>query len=197
MTKKRPYTLKQRAENQADTRRRIVEATVDLHGILGPSRTPISAIAERAGVQRHTVYAHFPTARDLALACSGLALERDPLPDLKAWQRIADPEERLRAALSEIYAWYARNAALATCVLRDAEFHPLTREMAYLRIGARMEEFQQVLAGGFRPTRMLQTVLGLALSFHTWRSLVQDGKLSREAAVDFMVSAILCAAVKR
>src|SRR6478752_1945029 len=81
MNRRRPYTLKRRAENQAETRRRIVEATVDLHTEVGPSRTSISAIAVRAGVQRHTVYAHFPTARELFLACSGLTLERDPLPD--------------------------------------------------------------------------------------------------------------------
>ena len=74
MIRKRSYTLGKRAENQAETRRRIVEATVDLHAERGPAHTSITAIAERAGVQRHTVYAHFPTERELGLACSGLAL---------------------------------------------------------------------------------------------------------------------------
>jgi AcrR family transcriptional regulator len=197
MNRKRVYTLKRRAENQADTRRRIVEATVDLHSELGPARTSVSAIAERAGVQRHTVYAHFPTERNLALACSGLALERDPLPDVKAWRTVDDPELRIRRGLTEVYAWYGRNSALAACVLRDAEVHALTREMAQLRIGARMEEFQRALASGFRPSRTLQAALTLALAFNTWRSLVEDSKLSASAAVDLVASAVVCAAARR
>src|SRR6185436_18038656 len=81
----RTYTLKRRAEQQADTRRRIVEAAVDLHTAIGPAATTVSMVAERAGVQRHTFYAHFPDERSLLMACSGLALERDPLPDPESW----------------------------------------------------------------------------------------------------------------
>src|SRR5690348_8941459 len=108
----RPYTLKRRAEQQAETRLRIVEAAVELHGTLGPARTTISMVAEQAGVQRHTFYAHFPTERDLLLACSALSLERSPLPDPEPWRRIEDRAKRLRVGLGEIYAWYERNAAL-------------------------------------------------------------------------------------
>src|ERR671921_2339620 len=102
----RTYTLKRRAEQQADTRRRIVEAAVDLHCSVGPALTTLSMIAERAGVQRHTLYAHFPDERSLFLACSGLTLERDPLPDPAPWRSIADAQERLRVALAEVYGWY-------------------------------------------------------------------------------------------
>ena len=106
----RTYTLKRRAEQQAETRRRIVEAAVELHGSVGPALTTVSMVAERAGVQRHTFYAHFPDDRSLYLACSGLALERDPLPDSEAWRAIEDPSERLRVGLRAIYDWYERNA---------------------------------------------------------------------------------------
>ncbi len=197
MIRKRRYSLGRRAQAQADTRHRIVAATVDLHTDIGPARTSISAIAERAGVQRHTVYAHFPTERDLALACSGLALERDPLPDERPWQAIADPEARLRRALADLYGWYARNAELTANVLRDANVHPLTQDIVDLRIGARIRGYRQVLAQGFRSGRKLQAALGLALSFHTWRSLTQDGGLGPDAAVDFMVSTLRCAVDKR
>src|SRR6187200_1095532 len=115
----RTYTLKRRAEQQAETRQRIVEAAVDLHGTVGPARTTFSMVAERAGVQRNTLYAHFPDERSLLLACSALSLERDPLPDPSSWRGIEDAEERLGVALAAIYAWYARNADLAGCVLRD------------------------------------------------------------------------------
>jgi AcrR family transcriptional regulator len=197
MKRKRRYTLKRRADNQAETRRRIVEATVDLHTQVGPARTSISAIAERAGVQRHTVYAHFPVERDLHLACSGLALERDPLPDEKAWRRIVDPEQRLRRALTDLYDWYSRNEALSTCVLRDAEVDPLTRDIVQLRMGARMEGFRRVLSNGFPSSRKLQAVLRLALGFQSWRSLVKESGLSCDAAVDLMAIAIRCAADTR
>ena len=121
----RTYTLKKRAEQQAGTRQRIVESAVDLHGSVGPALTSLSMIAERAGVQRHTLYAHFPDERSLFLACSGLTLERDPLPDAAAWRTGGDGAERLRIGLLAIYGWYERNADLAACVLRDAEYHPL------------------------------------------------------------------------
>ncbi len=193
----RTYTLKRRAENQAQTRRRIVEATVELHTTRGPARTSISDVAERAGVQRHTVYAHFPTERDLAMACSGLSLARDPLPDDNDWRGIGDPERRLRRALAEIYTWFARNAELAARVLRDAEIDPLTRDIVQLRIGARMDEFRHVLGQGFPPGRKLRAALRLAINFQTWRSLVQEAGLSCDTAVDLMVSAIRCIADKR
>src|SRR6478752_7041835 len=98
----RTYTLKRRAEQQAETRQRIVEAAVDLHSSVGPVATTISMIADRAGVQRHTVYAHFPDERSLFMACSGLAMERSPLPDATPWRTITDPAERIRAGLGAL-----------------------------------------------------------------------------------------------
>lgn len=193
----RSYTLKQRAESQAETRRRIVEATVDLHSTLGPARTSISAVAERAGVQRHTVYAHFPTEKDLFVACSGLANERDPLPDESAWTAINDPEQRLRRGLAELYAWYARNAEMAANVLRDAEVHDMTRETAQQTFAPRLHAIHTALAAGFRQSRDLNAGVALAMSFYTWRSLVQENGLSAPAAVDLMVHAVGCIAEKR
>src|SRR5262245_58022996 len=102
----RTYTLKKRAESQAETRHRIVEATVELHSTVGPARTTLSMIAERAGVQRNTLYAHFPDERSLFMACSGLAAERDPLPDAAPWCRIEDRRERLHIGLTALYSWY-------------------------------------------------------------------------------------------
>src|SRR5262245_2900888 len=100
----RTYTLQKRAESQAETRRRIVEAAVELHSSLGPAQTPLSMVAERAGVQRHTLYAHFPDERSLLLACSGCTAQRDPLPDPAEWRAIDDPVARLRAGLHALYA---------------------------------------------------------------------------------------------
>lgn len=184
----RTYTLKRRAEQQADTRRRIVEAAVALHGSIGPASTTLSMVAERAGVQRHTLYAHFPTERSLLMACSAQSLEQSPLPDAEGWRAIADRGKRLKTGLSEIYGWYAENAALAACVLRDAESHALTREIAGLRYGPYVAAYQQVLGAGLNARQ--RAVLHLALNFFTWRSLVRESGLSQNAAIAAMVQAI-------
>ena len=184
----RTYTLKRRAEQQAQTRQRIVEAAVDLHSSVGPAATTVSMIADRAGVQRHTFYAHFPDDRSLHMACSGLAVERDPPPDASPWRDIADRRARLRVGLCALYGWYERNAALLSCVLRDVETHPLTRDIADLRFGPVMAAHADVLGEKLGGTQ--QAMLHLALSFHTWRSLVREVGLANDAAVTAMVAAI-------
>ncbi|MGE3867755.1 MAG: TetR/AcrR family transcriptional regulator, partial [Hyphomonadaceae bacterium] len=130
----RAYTLKRRADQQADTRRRIVEAAVELHSTIGPAQTTVSMLAERAGVQRHTFYAHFPDERSMLMACSGHVMARDPPPDAEAWRAIKDQGERLRTGLAALYAWYARNAGVMACVLRDSEHHALVREVTDMRM---------------------------------------------------------------
>ena len=184
----RTYTLKRRAEQQAETRRRIVEAAVELHGSIGPALTTVSMVAERAGVQRHTFYAHFPDERGLLLACSGLVAERDPLPDAGPWRAIEDPGERLRVGLRAIYDWYEGNAGLIACVLRDAEHHAPTREIAELRFGPPMAAYGEVL--GAKLNAKQRALLRLALSFFTWRTLVRESGMKQSAAVAAMIQAI-------
>jgi AcrR family transcriptional regulator len=188
MSMTRTYTMKRRAEQQAETRLRIVEAAIDLHSTLGPARTPLSLVAERAGVQRHTLYAHFPDERSLAMACSGLHLERNPLPDAAPWRTINEPAARLRTGIGALYQWYARNADLAGCVMRDIEVHEITRDIAALRIEPHMAAYREVLGAGL--SKQQQAMLGLALSFHSWRTLVRESGLTTEEAVSAMVRAI-------
>ena len=111
-------------------------------------------LAERAGVQRHTLYAHFPDELSLNLACSSLAMEeRDPLPNAEPWRMIEDRRERLGAGLTAIYGWYERNAALVACVLRDFEYHAVTQQIVELRFGPSMASYREALGG-----RWVQTV---------------------------------------
>jgi AcrR family transcriptional regulator len=187
----RKYTLKKRAERLADTRRRIVEATVDLHGEVGPAATTLTMIAQRAGVQRHTLYAHYPDERSLFLACSGLAMERDPLPDAAPWAGIPTARDRLQHGLSALYGWYARNESLAACVLRDAEHHALTREITELRFGPSMTAYRQVLGAGLTPRQ--HALLAVALHFHTWRTLAGEAHMSPDAAAGVIAEAVASA----
>ena len=184
----RTYTLKRRAEQQAETRTRIVEAAIALHGSVGPAQTTVSMVAERAGVQRHTFYAHFPDERSLLMACSGLSLERDPLPDAAPLRAIDEPRERLRSGLRALYDWYERNAALAACVLRDAERDPLVREICDLRFGPPMAAYGEAL--GAKLNAKQRAMLHLALSFFTWRTLTREGGLKQSAAIAAMAGAI-------
>jgi AcrR family transcriptional regulator len=191
----RKYTLKRRAEQQAETRQRIVDATVDLHRSVGPALTTFSMVAERAGVQRHTVYAHFPDEKSLLLACSEHHLETDPPPDAAPWRAIARHGARLRIALGEIYAWYERNADILARVLRDAEHHALLREVSQMRFGPYYASWRAALdegAGG-EPAAML----GLALSFHTWRTLAREGGLGSAAAAEAMAAIVAAADAAR
>jgi AcrR family transcriptional regulator len=187
----RTYTLKRRAEQQAQTRQRIVEAAVELHSSVGPARTTISMIAEKAGVQRHTLYAHFPDERSIFAACSGLVEERDPMPHAEPWEAIEDWRERLRVGLSAIYGWYERNAELLSNVLRDVEVHALARETAQTRFGPFVASYHKTL--GATLSAKQQPILNLALSFHTWRTLVRESGMTSGAAVDAMIDAIDCA----
>lgn len=184
----RNYTLKRRAELQAETRQRIVDAAIELHGTVGPANTTVSMIAEKAGVQRHTFYAHFPDERSMLMACSGHSLEQDPLPDAQAWRAVAEPAERLRVGLRAVYDWYARNGSLVACVLRDAETHALVREISDLRYGPVISAWHEVL--GAKLTAKQRPLLAVALNFYTWRTLTGEAGLKQADAVAVMVKAV-------
>jgi AcrR family transcriptional regulator len=187
---KRKYELGKRAEAQAETRRRIVEAAIALHQTKGPARTTVSEVAELAGVQRATLYKHFPSMRELGLACSGLYSEQNPAPDASAWLPVQG-EERLQLGLTEMYSFYERNQAMFSRVLADSESDELTRELFVLRFGEQIGGIRAALADALpsRGKRALAT-LDLALSFGTWRQLSSSG-LSNAAAADVMVRALL------
>lgn len=181
----RPYRMRQRREQQEETRRRIVEATAALHEEVGPAATTISAIAERAGVQRLTVYRHFPDERALFGACSAHWTAAHPAPDPGAWAAVADPRRRLEAALSALYAFYRDGEPMLTKVLRDAEAIPVLAEVV-APFRNYLEGLSDDLAGGWRvparSRRLLRAAVAHAVAFETWRSLAARGLSDVEAA---------------
>ena len=191
----RKYDMKRRAKRQEETRRRIVEATVEMHESVGMARTTISAIAEKAGVQRLTVYRHFPDERALFTACRGHWLAANPPPDPASWSQVLDPEERLRKALAEVYAYHRRTEPMIANLVRDAQVMPLVLEIAqpYLQHWERM---RYVLATGWggadERLALLLAALGHALDFQTWRSLVRQQGLGDEQAVEVIVRMVRC-----
>jgi AcrR family transcriptional regulator len=187
----RQYRMTRRAESQQATRRRITESAVALHGTLGPSRTSMSAVADRAGVRRSTLYRHFPDEATLFEACSAHWAASNPPPDITAWAAVAEPERRLALALRELYGYYAGNARMLENMLRDEQTMPLVRER-FAAFHQFLVMMRDVLMQGRRvrgaARRRVQAALGHAVEFNTWRSLaVEQGLGEADAA------ALMCA----
>lgn len=90
-----------------------------LHEEMGPRNTTIKAIAERAGVQRLTVYRHFPSDVEVFDACTSHWSSLNPPPDSRPWETIADPVMRAVVALSELYAYFSRTQGMWRVSYRD------------------------------------------------------------------------------
>src|SRR6185503_18528367 len=166
-----------RAELEEQTRTRITESAVALHEELGPARTSISAVAERAGVRRSTVYRHFPDEAALFTACSSHWAAENPVPDIEAWRSIEDPDERLRAALDELYAFYRRTERMMDNILRDELTVPVVKQIfAPFReyLAAAREILVRGRAARGRRRDTIRAAIGHALAYPTWRSLTRE-----------------------
>jgi AcrR family transcriptional regulator len=186
----RKYELKQRALTQEETRQRIVAATVALHASIGPARTTISAIAEHAGVQRLTVYRHFPDERALYRACRDEWMADNPAPDPSSWVAIADPSERMSKALREIYAYFRSTEDMTANLRRDFAESPLLQEAAAPFLEYWMS-VRSVLDRGWKlrgsRQRRLRAVIAHAIEFETWRSLARYQGLADGDVAELMV----------
>jgi AcrR family transcriptional regulator len=164
---KRKYELKARAEKQADTRRRITDATVALHEEVGPARTSVAEVARRAGVTRLTVYNNFPEERELFAACQGHWMELHPPPRY-------NPAEGVETILRSLYGWYRETARMAENVRRDRTAVPALDALMADTADAQLAALAEALGGG--------PLIALALDFWTWRRLAAEGLNDDEAA---------------
>jgi AcrR family transcriptional regulator len=187
------YRKRRRAELEELTRRRITEAAVRLHSSIGPARTTVTAVAREAGVQRSTVYRHFPTEVDLFSACPQHWLSLNPPPDPGAWRGIGGPDERLRSALDELYRWYRWAEPVLVNVTRDAAAVP-AMELPMRVFRALLDEMHAALMSRRpergRARRRLAAAIALALTFTTWHSLTRQGQLGDGEAVALMVAMV-------
>ena len=184
--------MRRRAEQVNQTRQRIVEATVQLHGSVGPAATTIAAIAQAAGVTRLTVYRHFPDDAALFAACSAHWSSGQQLPDPGAWAGIGDPAARLRAGLADLYRFYRAGAGLLTCIYRDFAALPEAHQQVLRDQDALVGDVLTAPFGGAGDERRRRrAVIGHATSFWTWRSLCLDHGLTDAEAVDAMTAMVL------
>jgi AcrR family transcriptional regulator len=191
LTKRRgPYRLRARAEAMERTRQRIADAAVDLHGTIGPAATTMSAVAERAGVTRATLYRHFPTEEALFGACSRAWLAAHPRPDVARWRREADPQRRIRLALREMYAYYRSARAMLANLMRDIAALP---DATARNLASYPGQMLDALDAGWShgsDDRLRRAGITHAVAFDTWRSLA-DGGLSDEEAAELMTSLVV------
>jgi len=193
----RKYQKKRRAEQESETRRRIVEAVYELHGEIGPARTTIKAIAERAGVERLTVYRHFADEGAIFAACDAHFRSETPPPDPAAWADIVDPAERLRAALVAFYGFYRRGENMIANAERDAVGLPALAVLMAPRdaiLAAVREDLLAAWAVGDRARTRLAAAIAHALRFDTWRSLARVEGLEDAEAAELMVDLARAAA---
>ncbi len=192
--------MQRRAESQQQTRRRLTESAVALHGSVGFSRTTMSAVAEHAGVRRSTLYRHFPDEAALFDACTAHWASENPLPNLDAWLAISDADERLRVALGELYTFYAQTERMLENMFRDEQTVPLVAER-FAAVRAYIEAAHETLMSGRKlrgaAERRTRAALGHAISFPTWKSLVAEQRLSPAEAVELMRSLVACAGPAR
>jgi AcrR family transcriptional regulator len=194
---KRPYRKRRRAEHEAETRQRITEAAVDLHGSVGPARTTVKAVAERAGVQRATVYRHFPTEEALFAACSAHWASLNPPPDSRGWGAITDPDARLRLALTELYEWFEWAEPMLSRTLRDAPLVP-AMDGVHEASEAAFAQMQQALTRGRRERgrrrERIAAAIGHVIAFSTWQSLARVQGLDRGSAIDLACELVAASA---
>lgn len=196
-SQKRKYDLKARARQHDETRQRIVEATSYLHNEVGPARTTVAEIARRAGVQRLTVYNHFPDETELYEACGAHWMSQNPIPDLSVAFAMGDPAARMRTVLTAFYGWYRGTAKSQELMQRDRLALPAFDAVVKVRVDQQVAGLAHVLAAGIQSSdarvRPVHATVALALDFWTWRRLAGEGMADQDAA-DLMVGAVEAAA---
>jgi AcrR family transcriptional regulator len=194
MRDKRKYEQRLRAESTLATRRRVTEATLELHMAVGPAATRVADIARRAGVQRVTVYKHFATDDELFAACSAHWRALHPAPQLADLEVLDDPRARLREGLRRIYAYYRETEPMTANVLRDMEQLPALRtvlESGLLRyLAGAAELLATPLAAQRRDSEKVALAVKAALDFHFWRALSVLGDDEAAEIATRMVSAV-------
>jgi AcrR family transcriptional regulator len=192
----RKYRKQLRAQSEQRTRERITESAAELHGTIGPSRTSISAVAAHAGVRRSTLYRHFPDEGSLMDACTAHWSAANPPPDLGRWATIEDPDQRLAAALGELYAYYEQTSAMLTNLFRDESTVPLVRERFAALRGYFLAARDTLMAGRAQrggARRRTRAAIGHAVAFSTWKSLVEEEGISNADAAALMRTLVAAA----
>ena len=186
--------MTRRASAVAKTRRRIIDATRELHTEQGIAATSWDDIAARAGVGVGTVYRHFPSFDDLIPACGEISMQVVALPHPQDVPSLFDgvdaPAERIERLVREAFAIYERGAPELRVVRSEPEVHASVAEL-----GEELEASLTALVdAAVEPSRITpadRAVVRAMVDLGTWQAL-RDHGLGPAEAVD-AVSQMLAA----
>ena len=195
----RKYDMHRRAAAAEETRRRIVDATRQLHTIQGIAATRYDDIAERAGVGVGTVYRHFPSVDELIPACGRVVMEAVALPDASAaralFTDVSAPQARIERLEREAFAIYERGAPELTAARREPDAHPAVAHTATAleaSLAALVDSALEPLAVTDADRRLVRAMIDLG----TWQALRDQGIGSAEA-VDAVCRMLAAGAIER
>ena|SRR2546421_4512428 len=181
-----------RREKVEETRRRIAQATFELHSTIGPADTTMALIAARAGLPRQTVFRNFASRVELFRSCIGFGLELNPPPAPGEWEAVPPGIERLRCGLTELYRWFAAVEPVMTNMVRDIAAVPLEALQPLVEFDARAHE---VLCRGWDEARV-SVLVSLAIDFANWKKLRREHDMPSRTIVDFWAGQVDCHDVK-
>jgi len=192
MNLRRRYDMTNRAEAAAATRRRILQAGVDLLWEQLTIETTLDDVASRAGVNVKTVLRHFGSRDGFHAAVEQLALEE--IGD----ERAASPGD-VAAAVHGIFIHYEHRGDGVLKMLGQELFDDTFRER--MDLGRRLH--RENVAELFAPQLMEQPaadrqalidLLVVATDIYTWKLLRRDRGLDQttaEARVRLLIARIL------
>ena len=177
----RNYNLGKRAQTIEKTRRRIVNATFQLHNEKGVIATSMQDVADRADVSLHTVYNHFPTVDDLVGGCAHkvIALLAPPGPDI--FRGLDNLEPRLRKITNELFRMYARGSLQIETARCEASEVPALAGFLAADAANRAALVRESLRPFRTKTRDIRTAIALT-DFYVWKAFSQQNVSTHQAA---------------
>lgn len=178
----RKYDMGKRADAVEETRRKIIQATFELHGEQGVVATSMQDVAERADVALRTVYYHYPTVDDLVAGCGNkvIALLAPPTPAI--FDGLTTFGERMRQLVQDLFAMYERGSAMIDVARREqGEVAGLADFVA--NDAASREALVREALRPFRPRPRTVHEVAALTDFYVWKALTQQN-LTTHQAVD-------------
>lgn len=176
---KRPYRMRARAEAAAETRRRILEATIELHRERFFDQVSLEDIAERAGVTVQTVIRRFGSKERLIEAAAEEANRQ------VVRQRDQAPVGDIEGAVKNLIEHYEEWGDSALRLLAQEERVPAFRSVTDVGRALHYEWVERTFAPllaertGTARRRLLAELIAIC-DVYFWKLLRRDLGLSRE-----------------
>jgi AcrR family transcriptional regulator len=189
----RKYRMDKRQEAVEETRRRIVDATVALHGEQGILGTSWEDIAKKADVALATVYRHFPSLDELVPACGQQVAGIMKPPTLEASRELfaaaSSQADRIKLLVRELFEFYGRGRKFLDVAFQEAHQVPVLAGF----VSAWEADREEIVKEALRPvgSNDVTTRMVVALTdFRVWRSFI-DQEVPDGEAVEVLGASLI------